>query len=105
MGRRQRKSAHVRTLSFVSHFRSTPHLVVFCRHFTGHKGPVKTCAVSDDDSILSGSWDKTVRQWDITTGDQKSAFLQHSDMVNSCTWVAGGKALSVSKDGSGLVWQ
>eukprot|EP01045_Picozoa_sp_COSAG04_P021821 COSAG04_NODE_2384_length_4229_cov_3.226634_2_plen_80_part_00 len=79
--------------------------MVFCRHFTGHKGPVKTCAVSDDDSILSGSWDKTVRQWDITTGDQKSAFLQHSDMVNSCTWVAGGKALSVSKDGSGLVWQ
>ena len=75
--------------------------------FAGHTGPVKSCAVSEDDEVLTAGLDRTVRRWDITTGDQKSAFLSHSDVINCCTWLTGSKTktLSVSKDGAGLLWE
>ena len=74
--------------------------------FSGHSAPVKACAVSEDDEILSAGMDCSVRRWDITTADQKSAFLGHTSPVSCCTWISGSKTrtLSTSKDGLGLVW-
>ncbi|MGB3296039.1 MAG: hypothetical protein WBB01_23900 [Phormidesmis sp.] len=49
-----------------------------------HAEPVKSLAVSTPDGLLvSGSNDKTVKVWDICTGEVFQTFLGHEDWVNS----------------------
>jgi hypothetical protein len=59
-----------------------------------------TClAVSPDGSTLaSGSWDKTVRLWDWTSGKTTNVLRGHTDTVTALTFTPEGKTtISVGK--------
>ena len=52
--------------------------------FTGHTDIVSTAAYSPDGSTLaSGSWDNTVRLWNIQTGQSQKTLFGHNDRVVS----------------------
>ena len=43
--------------------------------FRGHSGTVWQCAFLDDDTVVSGGDDGTVRLWSIESGEQRFAFV------------------------------
>jgi WD40 repeat protein len=62
-----------------------------------HTGPVKSLSFSSDGALLvSGSWDKTLKLWDIQTGGVVKTFYGHNNWVLSisistnCTTIASG---------------
>ena len=48
------------------------------RHLEGHSGPVRAVAAHGRTAV-SGSYDYTVRVWDITTGECKWVLAGHKD--------------------------
>ncbi|KAJ5069979.1 u3 small nucleolar RNA-associated protein [Anaeramoeba ignava] len=54
------------------------------RKLTGHQGPVHfTKFLMSNTQVISGSDDKTVRVWDIPTGQSTQQFIEHQDYVRS----------------------
>jgi WD40 repeat protein len=48
------------------------------RSFTGHKGSVRSfCLTPDRTHLITCSMDKTVRKWDLSTGEERSELTQH----------------------------
>jgi len=65
------------------------------RALEGHGDGITSVDVSPDDRrAVSGSWDKTLRVWDLDTGECLRALEGHSDWVSS---------VSVSPDGRRVV--
>jgi WD40 repeat protein len=59
----------------------------------------------DGSKIASGSWDRTVRVWDSSTGAVLSNLEGHSGMVTSVIWSPdGSKIASWSYDKTVRVW-
>ena len=83
--------------------RESPALV---RTLAGHAGEVRSVAVSADGRLaLSGSADRTVKVWDLTSGQELRTLAGHADGVNSVAVSADGRlALSASRrrHGQGL---
>ncbi|KAI9204209.1 WD40-repeat-containing domain protein [Polychytrium aggregatum] len=76
--------------------------------FRGHSGPVTSIAVVYDSTgveafVLTGSWDKTVRKWDIETETCVHIYKGHSDFVKSIV-VAGAHFYSGSSDSTIRKW-
>lgn len=81
-------------------------LAVLERKLTGHTGWVQSVAVSPDGTwAASGSDDKTVKIWDLETGQCRATLKGHTDSVQSVGITPDGKRiLSGSVDTSVRVW-
>jgi WD40 repeat protein len=56
-----------------------------------------------DGKIISGSWDKTLRIWDLSDGTCLKVLQGHTDSVN-CVTVVDGKIISGSYDKTLRIW-
>jgi WD40 repeat protein len=76
------------------------------RTFKGHSNMVHSVAFAPDGrTALSGSWDKTLKLWEVATGKELRTFRGHSDAVYSVAFLPDGRtALSGSSDGTLKLW-
>ena len=80
------------------------------RTFNGHTDSIcpEGCVVFSPDGqyALSGSWDNTLKLWEVATGTEIRTFRGHSDYVYSVAFSADGRyALSGSRDNTLKLWE
>jgi COMPASS component SWD3 len=73
---------------------------------SGHTAPVRTVAISPDgQSLASGGDDKTIRLWNLKTGQLLRTITGHPDGIKSLVFSPDGKILVSSGDaGNVRVW-
>src|SRR5262249_54144765 len=76
------------------------------RVLAGHAQPVEAVAFAPDGrTALSASWDRTLRLWDMHTGQTLRTFTGHSKAVHAVAFLPGGRqALSASWDRTVKLW-
>lgn len=77
-----------------------------CDKLSGHTGPVSCMAFSPLNALYSGSWDKTVRMWDVFESKGASEALEHPYEVLTLTIRQDGRQLATSlNNGDIYLWQ
>merc|ERR1712179_398988 len=73
---------------------------------SGHSEPVACVVLSSDGQFaLSGSWDKTMRLWDLNTGATVRTFQGHTKDVNSVAFSGDNRQIvSGSRDRTIKLW-
>jgi WD40 repeat protein len=51
--------------------------------YYGHGGPIWSCCEAPDNKLVSGSYDKTIKTWNLSTGRCESTMRGHSQWVSS----------------------
>lgn len=76
------------------------------RRLTGHAHFVEDVVISSDGQFaLSGSWDGTLRLWDLNTGSTTRRFVGHSKDVLSVAFSADNRQIvSASRDRTIKLW-
>jgi WD40 repeat protein/serine/threonine protein kinase len=76
------------------------------RTFEGHTSWVHAVVLTPDGRhVISGSWDGTLRMWDLQTGESLRTFEGHTDWVNAAAVTPNGaRAVSASSDRTLRVW-
>merc|ERR1712226_1257809 len=76
------------------------------KRLTGHSHFVQDVAISSDGQFaLSGSWDGTLRLWDLTTGATTRRFVGHTKDVLSVAFSADNRQIvSGSRDKTINLW-
>ncbi len=74
--------------------------------FTGHEDEVRALAVSPDGTrIISGGKDRTVRLWDVKTGEMIAVKDLHTGTIHAIAYQPGGKIVaSASADSTIRLW-
>ena len=61
---------------------------------------------ADGETLISGSWDKTVKIWQISTKSEIASLVGHTDSVSSVVMRDdGGLIISGSKDKTIKLWR
>ena len=71
---------------------------------TGHSNSVNSVIQLSDGKVCSGSDDKTVKVWDLTTGRCVMTLTGHSASVTSVIQLSDGKVCSGSDDNTVKIW-
>ncbi|MDP8932776.1 MAG: WD40 repeat domain-containing protein [Cyanobacteriota bacterium] len=76
------------------------------RTLEGHSNSVNAVAVTADGKrAISGSWDKTLKVWNLTNGKEEFTLTGHSSFVTAVAVTEDGKrAISGSRDTTIKVW-
>ncbi len=76
------------------------------RTFSGHKDTVWTVKLTPDlKSVVSGSYDKTIKIWEMESGNMLGTLKGHSKRINSLAVSPDGKLLvSAGEDRKIIVW-
>ena len=76
------------------------------RRLKGHSHIVSDCVISSDGAYaLSASWDKTLRLWELATGNTTRRFVGHTNDVLSVSFSADNRQIvSGSRDRSIKLW-
>jgi WD40 repeat protein len=76
------------------------------RDLVDHAGSVNACAVTPDGRLLvSGSWDRTIKLWDLNSGRVLLTLGGHPQAVNACAVTSDGRRLvSASDDATLKLW-
>lgn len=70
----------------------------------GHKRKVTSLAFSPDGATLvTGSWDQTVRLWDAATGVERAGLSWPVGLVTAVTWAADGLRIAAGGEGGAVV--
>ena len=73
---------------------------------TGHSHYVEDVVISSDGQFaLSGSWDGTLRLWELTSGTTTRRFVGHTKDVLSVAFSADNRQVSRSSRRSGCRWR
>ena len=74
--------------------------------FGGNLGLIKSLAFSTDGrTLVSGSWNSTIRLGDVDSGRRLGVLTGHTNKVNTLVFSPDGRALaSGSADGTVLLW-
>lgn len=72
----------------------------------GHANFVSDCVLSNDGQFaMSASWDKTLRLWNLATGEAKYSFAEHTKDVLSVAFSADNtKIVSAGRDKTIKLW-
>ena len=71
---------------------------------SGHTHTIRYIAVTPDGKIISGSFDDTLKIWDIATGKLLHTLEGHTDFVYIVRITPDGKIISGSFDGTLKIW-
>jgi guanine nucleotide-binding protein subunit beta-2-like 1 protein len=76
------------------------------RSLQGHSHIVSDCVISSDGAYaLSASWDKTLRLWELSTGQTTRSFVGHTNDVLSVSFSADNRQIvSGSRDRTIKLW-
>jgi len=76
------------------------------KSLSGHSETVSSVVLNSDGQFaLSGSWDKTMRLWDLNTGSTARVFKGHTSDVNSVAFSGDNRQIvSCSRDKSIRLW-
>merc|ERR550537_1963257 len=76
------------------------------KSLNGHSEPVSSVVMSSDGQFgLSGSWDKTMRLWDLNTGECVRTFQGHAKDVNCVAFSGDNRQIvSGSRDKTLKLW-
>jgi len=76
------------------------------KSLTGHSEPVSSVTLSSDGQFaLSGSWDKTMRLWDLNTGSTVRTFQGHTKDIFSVAFSGDNRQIvSGSRDKTIKLW-
>jgi len=72
--------------------------------FAGHEAPISTICLSGGSLLISGSWDKTVRLWDIFKGKQTEMLEHTSDILSIATRFDSEQIAVATGDGHIVLW-
>ena len=69
-----------------------------------HSRSIKTLCALPDGRLASGSWDRTIRLWDVAAGAETARLEGHSNSVNALCALPDGRLASGSDDKTIRLW-
>ena len=75
------------------------------KNFYGHKHSIRTLCKISEEEFASGSFDGTIKIWDINYMDAIETLIGHSSYVISVIKISNGDLISCSNDHSIKIWR